>query len=192
MNYIYLDIEKAKLGSALVYEVRDEAREDYETYFEGKALEFVGDDLPHFITYDEDTNTISESTEEEKYANGFRTLADNEVIIDDVITSYDADTQHVLDGVITDKDRAYYILEGTITLETEKAKARTQRTSDFEALDLYDKAVLRGDVEENAEMKAERDIFRSAWLSLPNSYSDISVEIETLYPDMPEAIKYFV
>lgn len=84
------------------------------------------------------------------------------------------------------------VSDGQIILDSEKEKARQQRNKEFEALDLYDKAVLREDMEENAEMKAERDIFRSAWLSLPNSYSDISVEIETLYPDMPEAIKYFV
>ena len=192
MRYIYLEREKAKKGTALVYEVRESKRENYESYFEGKVVEFVGEDLPHFITYIQESDSIREASEEEKLKRGQRQLNFNEILLNGEIISYDPGTEKVVDGLIIEKTREDYITEGTINLDSEKEKARQQRNKEFEALDLYDKAVLREDMEENAEMKAERDIFRSAWLSLPNSYSDISVEIETLYPDMPEAIKYFV
>jgi hypothetical protein len=89
------------------------------------------------------------------------------------------------------KSRNLQIKEGTITLDTEKEKARTQRLSDFEALDLYDKAVLRGDTEETDEEKVARDTFRTSWLNLPDSYININMDITTLYPPMPEKIKFF-
>ncbi|WP_319202187.1 hypothetical protein [uncultured Ilyobacter sp.] len=192
MRYIYLDREKAKTGTALVYEVRESSRENYKIYFEGKAIEFHGEDLPHFITYIQETDSIRQATEEEKLERGQRQLNSNEILLDGKITLYNPGTEKIIDGLIIEKTREDYITEGTINLDSEKEKARQQRNKEFEALDLYDKAVLRGDMEETAEMKAERDSFRNAWLDLPGSYNDISVEIETLYPDMPEAIKYFV
>ena len=192
MKYIYLDIEKAKLGTALVYEVRESKRENYESYFEGKAVEFQGENLPHFITYIQETDSIRQATEEEKLERGQRRLNSNEILLNGEIISYDPGTQKVIDGLLIEKTREDYITEGTVNLDSEKEKARQERNKEFEALDLYDKAVLRGDIEEALEMKSERDKFRSAWLSLPNSYTDISEEIESLYPQMPEFIKYFV
>lgn len=44
---------------------------------------------------------------------------------------------------IVEKTREDYIQEGLITLETEKEKARAEKRKSFNALDLYDKAVLR-------------------------------------------------
>ena len=192
MRYIYLDREKAKKGTALVYEVRESKRENYESYFEEKAVEFQGEELPHFITYIQESDSIREASEEERLERGQRELNFNEILLNGEIISYDPGTEKIVDGLIIEKTREDYITEGTINLDSEKEKARQQRNKEFEALDLYDKAVLRGDMEETAEMKAERDSFRNAWLDLPGSYNDISVEIETLYPDMPEAIKYFV
>ena len=58
-------------------------------------------------------------------------------------------------------------------------------------LDLYDKAVLRGDIQESEEGKKARDEFRQVWLELPNNYSDLSIEIESLYPVLPAIIAYF-
>lgn len=118
-------------------------------------------------------------------------LSENEAIIDGEVVTYNSGTQKVVDNLIVDKTREDYIKEDIITLESEKEKARLQRSEDFQALDLYDKAVLRGDMEETAEMKAERDSFRNAWLELPDEYTDISIVIETLYPVMPEKIEYF-
>ena len=98
-----------------------------------------------------------------------------------------------IDGVLKNhtNTRLENVTNGIITLETEKAKARIQRSSDFEALDLYDKAVLRGDINETVDEKKERDEFRKAWLEITDKYTDVNIEIEGLYPDMPMAIKYF-
>lgn len=188
-KYIYLDKEKAKLGVALVYTVSNKKIMDYEKQFRGNAIEFCGENLPHFITYLEETGTIREATEEEKLARGNRVLFPGEILIDGVITSYDLYAQKVVEGQIVDKTRQDYIDEGILTSESEKEKARKERTAQFKFLDLYDKAVLIGDVVQNEEQKQLRDDFRNSWRALPSDYIDLSKNIEGMYPIMPSFIK---
>lgn len=190
-KYIYISREQAKKGVSCVFAVKDEPIKNMAEYFEGKACLYVGEDLPHFITYLPELDTIREATEEEKLERNQRKLAENELLIDGKIISYDPYSQKIVDGNIMEKTREDYIQEGIITLETEKEKARTEREKIFNALDLYDKAVLRGDIEESVEGKAARDSFREAWLELPNNYVDINTPIEELYPILPSIIAYF-
>ena len=190
-KYIYISREQAKKGVSCVFAVKDEPIKNMAEYFEGKACLYVGEDLPHFITYLPEADTIREATEEEKLERNQRKLAENELLKDGKIISYDPYSQKIIDGNIMEKTREDYIQEGLITLETEKAKARAEREKIFNALDLYDKAVLRGDIEESVEGKAARDSFREAWLELPNNYTDINTPIEELYPILPSIIAYF-
>lgn len=190
-KYIYISREQAKKGVSCVFAVKDEPIKNMAEYFEGKACLYVGGDLPHFITYLPELDTIREATEEEKLQRNQRKLAENELLKDGKIISYDPYSQKVIDGNIVEKTREDYIQEGLITLETEKEKARMEREKVFNALDLYDKAVLRGDIEESVEGKAARDSFREAWLELPNNYADLSTPIEELYPVLPAIIAYF-
>lgn len=190
-KYIYISREQAKKGVSCVFAVKDEPIKNMAEYFEGKACLYVGEDLPHFITYLPELDTIREATEEEKLERNQRKLAENELLIDGKITSYDPYSQKIVDGNIVEKVREDYIAEGIITLETEKEKARMEREKVFNALDLYDKAVLRGDIEESPEGKTARDTFRQAWLELPNNYTDINTPIEELYPILPSIIAYF-
>lgn len=190
-KYIYISREQAKRGVSCVFAVKDEPIKNMAEYFEGKACLYVGEDLPHFITYLPELDTIREATEEEKLARKQRALAENELLIDGKIASYDPYSQKVVDNEIVEKTREDYIEEGIITLETEKEKARAEREKIFKALDLYDKEVLRGDVKESAEAKRVRDEFRQAWLELPNNYVDLNTPIESLYPTLPAIIAYF-
>lgn len=190
--FIYLDREKAKEGISLVYFVSENRKDDYEAYFEGQALEYEGDNLPHFITYIPDKDTIREATEEEKLKRGERELFENEILKNGKIISYDRNTQKIVNNEIIDKTREDYIIEGIITLESEKEKAREEREKQLRALDLYDKAVLRGDIKETENMKKERDKFRKAWLEIPNNYDDINIPIEEFYPMPIESILYFL
>lgn len=190
-KYIYISREQAKRGVSCVFAVMDEPIKNMAEYFEGKACLFIGEDLPHFITYLPELDTIREATEEEKLSRKQRTLAENELLIDGKIISYDTYSQKVVDNEIVEKTREDFIREGIITLETEKAKARAEREKIFNALDLYDKAVLRGDIQESPEGKETRDSFRQAWLELPNNYVDINTPIEELYPILPSIIAYF-
>lgn len=190
-KYIYISREQAKKGVSCVFMVSDTPVNNMAEYFEGKACLYVGEDLPHFITYLPEADTIREATEEEKLERNQRKLAENELLKDGKIISYDPYSQKVIDGNIVEKTREDYIQEGLITLETEKEKARMEREKVFTALDLYDKAVLRGDIQESAEGKRARDEFRQAWLDLPNNYVDINTPIEELYPILPSIIAYF-
>lgn len=190
--YIYLDREKAKEGITLVYGVFEERKEDYKEFYEQKALEYEGNNLPHFITYIVEEDSIREATEEEKLERGQRQLAPNEILKNGKIISYDIATQKIVNNEIIDKTREDYIVEGIITLESEKEKARMEREKQLRALDLYDKAVLRGDIKETEDMKKERDKFRKAWLEIPNNYDDINIPIEELYPMPIESIVYFL
>lgn len=177
-KYIYLDRENAKKGIALVFAVKDHPVNDYQTYFGGKAIEFVGDDLPHYITYvqDGDKEYVREATRIELYERGIISLPANET---------------VLDGTIVKKTRERLIADGIITLESELSKARFDRKSHLEAVDLYDKAVLRGDVQETEMQKSIRDAYRNNWLTITDRYTDINVPIEEMYPLMPDFIAYF-
>jgi len=190
-KYIYISREQAKKGVSCVFAVKDEPVQNMAEYFEGKACLYVGEDLPHFITYLPELDTIREATEEEKLQRNQRSLSENELLIDGKIVAYDIYRQKIVDGNIVEKTREDFIQEGLITLETEKEKARMEREKVFNALDLYDKAVLRGDIEESPEGKTARDTFRQAWLELPNSYTDLSTPIEELYPVLPAIIAYF-
>lgn len=190
-KYIYISREQAKQGVSCVFMVADKPVQNMAEYFEGKACLYVGEDLPHFITYIAEQDTIREATEEEKLERNQRKLTENELLIDGKIVAYDPYSQKIVDGVIVGKTREDYIQEGIITLETEKEKARMEREKIFNALDLYDKAVLRGDIEESPEGKTARDTFRQAWLELPNNYVDINTPIESLYPTLPAIIAYF-
>lgn len=121
-----------------------------------------------------------------------RKLKENEILINGKIVDYDINTQKIVNNEIIDKTREDYINEKVITLDTEKLKARMQREKELNADDLYDKAVLRGDIIETPKNKEERDIFRNAWLEIPNNYTDLSTPIEQLYPMPTEKIKYFM
>ena len=191
MKYIYLDKEKAKQGVSLVYEVRDEPREGYDTYFEGKAVEFKGGDLPHFITYESETDSIRQASEEEKLNRGQRQLNSNEVLLDGTITQYNPKTQKIVDGIIKDKSRDDYILEGVITLKSEKEKARLQRAKELAALDILDAKVAVGRTNLTNDEKTEIDNWYTEWLDLPENYNDLSISIENIYPTRPAKINYY-
>lgn len=191
-KYIYISREQAKKGISCVFMVSHTPVQNMDEYFKGKACLYVGEDLPHFITYLPELDTIREATEEEKLERNQRKLTGNELLIDGKIVAYDPYSQKVVDNKIVDKTREELILDGIITLETEKEKARSERERIFKALDLYDKAVLRGDIQESAERKEARDTFRQAWLELPNNYADINTPIEKFYPILPNIIAYFL
>lgn len=191
MKYIYLDRENAKKGVTLVYLVSEEKREDYEEYFEGKAVEFIGEDVPHFISYEEEIDSIREATEEEKLLRGQRQLYGNEVLIEGKIVEYDSYNQKVVNEVIVDKTRDDFIEEGLITLERERGTARYQRNKEFNALDILDAKVAVGRDVLTAEEKAEIDTWYATWKEVPNKYTDIKVPIEESYPERPFKVDYY-
>jgi len=191
MKYFYLDREKAREGITLVFLVSEERKENYKEYFEGAALEFKGEDIPHFITYQEETDSIREATEEEKLKRGQRPLYDNEVIIEGEIVEYNPYTQKVEEGKIVEKVREDYISEGVVTLESEKDKSRAQRERELYALDILDAKVAVERDSLTAEEKGEVDTWYKIWKDVPNNYSNIEVPIEESYPERPSKVDYY-
>lgn len=160
-----------------------------------ESLLWVGElneDLPNDLIYDETTGFVRAMTDKELIDLTPKELAENEYLVGDKIATFDTVYEYIDEqGIKQKKTREQLIKEKIITLETEKEKARREREKAFEALDLYDKAVLRGDIVESEESKKARDEYRKAWLELPNNYVDITIPIETLYPEMPKIIEYF-
>lgn len=153
--HIYLDREQAKRGTSLVKAVEEEKVENYREKFGENTIEFVGDDLPHFITYLSDTDTIREATESEKLARKQIELKDNEVIIDNVIYTYDKRYQKLVAGKIVGKTLKELVAEGVVTLEEVKfrinEKWKQERQSKVDADLEYKGSVFQ--MRENIDVK---------------------------------------
>ena len=75
--FFYVDKEEAKYGNSLILATNNEKIVDYKNVLGGNAIEFVGENLPFYITYDEKTNSIREATELEKLSRGQLVLEEN-------------------------------------------------------------------------------------------------------------------
>lgn len=66
--------EKAKRGLALVYAVEEKKISNFNEYFRElgirDAIEFKGEELPHYIAYIQELDTVREATVEERIRNG--------------------------------------------------------------------------------------------------------------------------
>lgn len=120
--YIYLDREEAKKGFTLVLGASETKIENYKNHYEGRAIEYVGDDIPHYITYDEVTDTIREATELEKVERGQLVLEENQVIINNQIITYDLNFQKVVDGKVVNKTLKELVETNILTIEEVKTK----------------------------------------------------------------------
>lgn len=191
-NYIYLDREKAKEGVSLVFKVSETKIENYKEYFEGKAVEFYGEVLPHFITFINETDSIREATEEEKLSRGERSLAEGEAVINNVIVQYDTYSQKIIDGQIVNKTREDYITEGLITLESEKEKARSQREKEYTAYQKLANNIFM-EIEEKLteDESADIKVWHKAWKDVPNNYTNINISIEEFYPKRSDKVNYY-
>lgn len=190
-QYFYIDKEYADQNfQSQIIAVFQKPLKNPAKYFNKEVYCHIGKDIPFYITIEKDK--IREATEFEKYQRKQRVLEENEYISDNQILTYDTTFEYIdHQGIKQTKTRKQLVDEKIITLESEKEKARAEREKVLQALDLYDKAVLRGDIVETPEGKISRDNYRTAWLELPNNYVDVMIPIETLYPVAPAAIKYF-
>lgn len=111
-------------------------------------------------------------------------------------------TTYLVDSLTTTAEGGYYShynkngsrnikKDDAHQIELTKQVARVKRSIQLIALDLYDKAVLIGDVEQTEDEKQIRNDFRHAWLNITNDYIDTSVDITSLYPVTPNFIASF-
>lgn len=120
--FYYIDKEEAKNGNSLILAVTNEQYDDYKKRFNDKAIEFQGENLPFYITYDEVTNTVREATELEKIDRGQLKLDENQVIIDNKIITYNKDYQKIISGKIVNKTLKELLETNILTIEEIKTK----------------------------------------------------------------------
>ncbi len=165
MKYIYLNGEEAKKGVALVIAVLEERNSNYKAEYGEHAVEFIGEDLPHYITYVEETDSVREANEEEKVARQQITLEDNQVIIDNVIYTYNKQYQKVVNNKIVDKTTRELVEEGILTLEELKKVKR-------EELKNIRSQKIQADIEVHGEMFQVRD-------SDKENFDDVKLMLDT-------------
>lgn len=122
--YYYVDKIEAIKGNSLVLATRSDEIKDYKKVLGDNAVEYQGDNLPFFVTYDSKTDTIKESTELEKVKRGQLHLAENQIIIDNQIITYDKKYQKVVDNKVVNKSLKELVEENIITLEDAKHQKR--------------------------------------------------------------------
>lgn len=122
--YYYVDKIEAIKGNSLVLAIRSDKIKDYKKVLGENAVEYQGDNLPFYLTYDSKTNTIREATEVEKVKRGQLTLEDNQIIIDNQIITYDKKYQKIVDDNVVNKTLKELIDENVITLEDAKHQKR--------------------------------------------------------------------
>ena len=115
--FYYIDKEEAKKGNSLILAVTNEQYDDYKKRFNDKAIEFQGENLPFYITYDEITNTVREATELEKINRSQLTLYENQVIINNKIVTYSKDYQKIISGKIVNKTLKELLETNVLTIE---------------------------------------------------------------------------
>ncbi|EFE85904.1 hypothetical protein [Fusobacterium periodonticum] len=120
--FYYIDKEEAKKGNSLVLAVTNEQYNDYKQRFNDKAIEFQGENLPFYITYNEITNTIREATELEKIDRGQLKLDENQVIINNKIITYNKDFQKIISEKIVNKELKELLETNILTIEEIKTK----------------------------------------------------------------------
>jgi len=192
MKYIYLSKKAAKNGEACVFGIYDKELENPSKVFSEESCLYIGNDLPHFISYDEKSGKVREATELEKIKRGQLELRENQIIINNQVLSYDKKTQKVIDNKIVDKTREDLIEDKIITLESEREKAREFRAQLFEALDMLDIKVVRKRMTLTEEEEKEIEEWRQLWLDLPEKYKDIKKPIEEIYPATPIKVAYYM
>ena len=120
--FYYIDKEEAKNGNSLILAITNEQYDDYKKRFNDKAIEFQGENLPFYITYDEIANTVREATELEKIDRGQLKLGDNQIIINNQIVNYNKDYQKIVSGKIIDKSLKELVETNILTIEEVKKK----------------------------------------------------------------------
>ena len=124
--YYYVDKIEAIKGNSLVLAMRSDKIKDYKEVLGENAIEYQGESLPFYLTYDSQTDTVREATELEKVERGQLILDENQVLIDNHILTYDKDYQKIMGGKIVNKSLKELIDENVITLEDAKHQKRRE------------------------------------------------------------------
>lgn len=208
--FYYIDKEEAKNGNSLILAVTNEQYDDYKKRFNDKAIEFQGENLPFYITYDEITNTVREATELEKIERDQLKLDKNQVIINNKIVTYNKDYQKIISGKIVNKTLKELLEANILTIEgikTNKIEEIKKMRDEFISSDLELDGYLIQVRDQEDRDKFNRIILglllgqlkkedKEEWRLSDNSYMSFTysklAEIPTIYSNRErEAFKKF-
>lgn len=208
--FYYIDKEEAKKGNSLILAVTNKQYDDYKKRFNDKAIEFQGENLPFYITYDEITNTVREATELEKINRSQLTLYENQVIINNKIVTYNKDYQKIISGKIVNKTLKELLETNVLTIEeikTNKIEEIKKMRDEFISSDLELDGYLIQVRDQEDRDKFNRIILglllgqlkkedKEEWRLSDNSYMSFTysklAEIPTIYSNRErEAFKKF-
>lgn len=208
--FYYIDKEEAKNGNSLILAVTNEQYDDYKKRFNDKAIEFQGENLPFYITYDEITNTVREATELEKIERDQLKLDKNQVIINNKIVTYNKDYQKIISGKIVNKTLKELLEANILTIEgikTNKIEEIKKMRNEFISSDLELDGYLIQVRDQEDRDKFNRIILglllgqlkkedKEEWRLSDNSYMSFTysklAEIPTIYSNRErEAFKKF-
>ena len=208
--FYYIDKEEAKNGNSLILAVTNEQYDDYKKRFNDKAIEFQGENLPFYITYDEITNTVREATELEKIERDQLKLDKNQVIINNKIVTYNKDYQKIISGKIVNKTLKELLESNILTIEeikTNKIEEIKKMRDEFISSDLELDGYLIQVRDQEDRDKFNRIILglllgqlkkedKEEWRLSDNSYMSFTysklAEIPTIYSNRErEAFKKF-
>lgn len=122
--FYYIDKIEAIKGNSLILATSADRLENYKEILGENAIEYEGDTLPFYITYDSKTDSIREATEVEKVKRNQLKLEENQVIIDNQIITYDKKYQKVVDNKVVNKSLRELVEENIITLDEAKHQKR--------------------------------------------------------------------
>ncbi len=124
--FYYIDKIEAIKGNSLILATRNDRLKNFKEVLGENAIEYNGNSLPFYITYDEKTNTIREATEVEKVKRGQLKLEDNQTVINNQIITYDKKYQKIVDDKVVNKSLKELIDENIITFEEAKHQKRRE------------------------------------------------------------------
>lgn len=124
--FYYIDKIEAIKGNSLILATRNDRLKDFKEVLGENAIEYNGNSLPFYITYDEKTNTIRESTDVEKVKRGQLKLEDNQIVINNQIITYDKKYQKIVEDKVVNKSLKDLIDENIITFEEAKHQKRRE------------------------------------------------------------------
>lgn len=132
-------------------------------------------------------------TDEECAALGYRQLKDGEIITDGKLQVIENPGEgYRWTGTQWLKEREFLIDIGSITIESEKEKARAQREKEFDAYHKLISNYNAGVVDLPSKKMDIIILWRAEWLNVPNAYAELNSPIEEIYPVLPERIKYYM
>lgn len=174
-KYFYIGKEQALRNESLVYSVSDKMIENYKEIFGDNCIEYVGDNLPYYLTFEED-GTVREATTVELYKKGIYKLSENEFIKDDKLYSiYDFPIPNDMIRPVFDKESLEWKDKSSCEDRVLFWKERCRSVS-YEML-VLEKAGLDGDAD-YMRLKQKLEEFKNNYMTASH---ELALEMDKVF-----------